>query len=431
MSKSQLRLLVGCGVAGGAWLYPAEWEALCETEEETDPAAEVVPRKKTVHYDYVVIGTGTAAHAATEVIRQNDPKGRILIVREDNKMPRLDVEEDESEGLVKELSDIYNRWRRHISDDLRSIVGRTGFGEQAEIDLEIAHPTMRLDVENKTIDFKSGSRVVYSKCLIAKPGTPRHFYVIDSNVMAYSLTDHVNTLKDALEFSTLEEVLRKGSRRIAIVGGGFLGTEISAALAELNKKLDAKNELTHIFVEHSVLERYLPDYLSEHTLKKLVDNGVKVVRNHIVSGVLRAEPSQSQSTDGKELDSIRATLMHGGDKTEHDFDYLVLASTHVDPQVRLGLNSGLEIDSVNGGIVVNRALQAFEGLYVAGDAASYYSPLLGRRRVDVYDHAMNSGLCCGQNMSNKEDKVSGLFCYAALLINDAIGVQLYAPGVFC
>lgn len=55
--------------------------------------------------------------------------------------------------------------------------------------------------------------------------------------------------------------------------------------------------------------------------------------------------------------------------------------------------------------MVNNALQAHDGLYVAGDAASYYSSMLGRHRVEVYDHAINSGLCCGQNMSNKDHKV--------------------------
>lgn len=36
------------------------------------------------------------------------------------------------------------------------------------------------------------------------------------------------------------------------------------------------------------------------------------------------------------------------------------------------LNSGLEIDPVNGGVVVNGQLEAVSGIYAAGACASYY-----------------------------------------------------------
>ncbi|RAW31648.1 hypothetical protein PC110_g12002 [Phytophthora cactorum] len=60
---------------------------------------------------------------------------------------------------------------------------------------------------------------------------------------------------------------------------------------------------------------------------------------------------------------------------------------------------GLERDEKNGGLVVNAQLEAVSGLFVAGNAASYYDPYLGRRRVDRYDHAVNSGLTAGRNMA--------------------------------
>ncbi|RLN11018.1 hypothetical protein BBJ28_00022141, partial [Nothophytophthora sp. Chile5] len=88
-----------------------------------------------------------------------------------------------------------------------------------------------------------------------------------------------------------------------------------------------------------------------------------------------------------------------------DADYVVLASTHTDPAptLRMGratrAGGGLERDEKNGGLVVNAQLEAVSGLFVAGNAASYYDPYLGRRRVDRYDHAVNSGLAAGRNMA--------------------------------
>ncbi|MEO1961005.1 MAG: hypothetical protein ABGW82_08540, partial [Paracoccus sp. (in: a-proteobacteria)] len=53
---------------------------------------------------------------------------------------------------------------------------------------------------------------------------------------------------------------------------------------------------------------------------------------------------------------------------------------------------------------VNGALEAFPGLFVAGNACSYYDAAIGRRRVDAYDHAVNSGILAGTNMARKDGK---------------------------
>lgn len=66
--------------------------------------------------------------------------------------------------------------------------------------------------------------------------------------------------------------------------------------------------------------------------------------------------------------------------------------------------SGLEIDSNNGGFVVNAELEARKDLFVAGDAASFFDQKLGRRRVEHHDHAVVSGRLAGENMAGlRED----------------------------
>lgn len=66
--------------------------------------------------------------------------------------------------------------------------------------------------------------------------------------------------------------------------------------------------------------------------------------------------------------------------------------------MRSGRDTCFGFDEVNGGIVVNAQLEAISGLFVAGNAANYFDPYLGRRRVDRYDHAINSGLVVGRNV---------------------------------
>lgn len=50
----------------------------------------------------------------------------------------------------------------------------------------------------------------------------------------------------------------------------------------------------------------------------------------------------------------------------------------------------------NGGIVVNGLFEAVNGVYAAGSAASFFDPVMGRRRIGSHDHCVNSGLYAGE-----------------------------------
>ena len=55
----------------------------------------------------------------------------------------------------------------------------------------------------------------------------------------------------------------------------------------------------------------------------------------------------------------------------------------IEPDMNLAAESKLTVDKVNGGFQVNSELEAVPDLYVAGDAASFDDPALGRRRVCI------------------------------------------------
>lgn len=79
-------------------------------------------------------------------------------------------------------------------------------------------------------------------------------------------------------------------------------------------------------------------------------------------------------------------------------DHVVVA-VGIEPNTDLAQSGGLEIDSDQGGYLVNAELQARHNVWVAGDAASFYDIKLGRRRVEHYDHAIVSGKLAGENMT--------------------------------
>ena len=92
----------------------------------------------------------------------------------------------------------------------------------------------------------------------------------------------------------------------------------------------------------------------------------------------------------------------------------------------------IEIDSTNGGIVVNGAFESMNGLYIAGNLASYYDAAIGRRRVDRYDHAVNSGLLAGKNMAmtNMENnKEQSLYRHQPSFKSELRGLGVTIEGV--
>ncbi|CAM9407040.1 unnamed protein product [Chrysoparadoxa australica] len=136
------------------------------------------------------------------------------------------------------------------------------------------------------------------------------------------------------------------------------------------------------------MQRLLPPYLTAYLKRRLSEAGVQPVHERIVTDLrYNAETSRAE------------LVLQGWEKKALQTDFIVLASTHIEPNVTVARRSGLEIDRSNGGISVNGQFEAINGVYAAGGAASYYDPALGRRRIDRYDHSVNSGLLAGFNMA--------------------------------
>ena len=64
----------------------------------------------------------------------------------------------------------------------------------------------------------------------------------------------------------------------------------------------------------------------------------------------------------------------------------------------------LSLSCVAGGIIANSKLEVSKNLYATGDTVSYFDPLLGRRRMEHYDHAQMTGIHAAQNASSANQK---------------------------
>jgi NADPH-dependent 2,4-dienoyl-CoA reductase/sulfur reductase-like enzyme len=302
------------------------------------------------YYKYVIVGGGMTADAAVNGIREADSEGSVgLISAEQNppyNRPPL------SKGL----------WKGEAPD---SIWRGT---EKQNATLHLGREARSLHLPKKMVTDDQGAVYTYEKLLLATGATPRRLPFDDGSIIYY------RTVED---YHNLRALTEQGSR-VAVIGGGFIGWEIAAALA-MNGK-----EVVMLFPEEGIgaliypieLARFLNDYYRQ--------KGVNVVSGSMVVGL-----------EKKNQGTLVKTRSHG----EFLVD-VVVAGIGVTPNVELARSAGLAVDN---GIVVDEFLRTSEpDVYAAGDVANFFSPALEKRlRAEHEDNANTMGREAGRAMAGK------------------------------
>lgn len=89
-----------------------------------------------------------------------------------------------------------------------------------------------INVQEQIATLTDGKTIKYDKCLIATGAKPVTLDVFDQ--AGTKVKEKICSYKTIKDFEELKERVDR-SKTIAIVGGGFLGSELACALANLNK----------------------------------------------------------------------------------------------------------------------------------------------------------------------------------------------------
>lgn len=397
--------------------------AHCETQSS----------RKKPHFPFVILGGGTTAYSAIEAIRQTSPKSDILVISSESVLPNLhrgDMYHNNDEGRVEIGDDFlssYNEWRRHItsklasepdaynvSEDDEDMGGGTSEGK-GRVSLLLRQKDIKIDKDSKVLSLEKGGEIKFNKLLIATAGRPKSFYVLGDMVNGERIKgdgfgeDCINSLFSLSDFERLEGVIKditetknKKERTIVVIGGGFLGTEISLAMAKRARHHNSTSDrdappvkVMQIYAESAPLASYLPKYLSDDVKDRLERHGVSHITERLVTDLHVKQDETDEYGNGRSKCKMHLV---GTSRSNIDADYVIMASSTISPSTEVAEASGIELDVVNGGIVVNDNFEVGNGVYAAGVVASYFDPNLGRRRVNRYDHSVNSGLLAGYNM---------------------------------
>jgi NADPH-dependent 2,4-dienoyl-CoA reductase/sulfur reductase-like enzyme len=250
------------------------------------------------------------------------------------------------------------------------------------VELHLGRRAVRLDVRAKAVTDDRGGLHTFDKVLLATGGAPRRLPLESPRVI------HFRTLDD---FRRLQAFAAE-PLRFVVVGGGFIGSEIAAAL-RMNDR-----DVTMLFPEAGPGARVFPADLSGFLVGYYRGKGVRVVTGEGVA---------TMAVRGDRV-ALRTT---GGGEIEGD---VVVAGLGIQPEVALAEQAGLRVEN---GIVVDEHLRASHpDVSAAGDVANFFSPALGGRlRVEHEDNANTMGRAAGRAMAGEREPYRHLpFFYSDL-----------------
>jgi NADPH-dependent 2,4-dienoyl-CoA reductase/sulfur reductase-like enzyme len=306
-------------------------------------------------YQYLIVGGGMAADAAVRGIRDVDPDGAIGLIGTEPDPPY------KRPPLSKKL------WQGKA---LASVWLGT---DQRGVDLHLGRTARLLDPGQKRVIDDRGTEYGFDKLLLATGVTPRRLPVGGHRVIYY------RTVQD---YQRLRQETSQG-QRFGVIGGGFIGSEIAAALTGVGK------EVVMIFPEAGIGSRLFPADLSAFLNDYYREQGVEVLAGAKVTDITERG------------DRLTLTVAEGNATSPRDLEVDgVVAGIGARPNTDPAEAAGLTVDD---GIVVDAFLRtSHPDVYAAGDVAAFWQAALGeRRRVEHEDNALTMGRHAGRAMAGE------------------------------
>jgi NADPH-dependent 2,4-dienoyl-CoA reductase/sulfur reductase-like enzyme len=320
---------------------------------------------------YLIVGGGMTAHAAAAAIRDADADGPITLISNEADRPYARPPLTKGLWLGKPEESVW-------------------LADVPRLDAVMSRRAVSLDLHTRVVRDDRGELHRYDRLLLATGGVPRRLPFGGDRVIYF------RTLADYRRLRAVE------GRRVVVIGGGFIGSELAASLATSGK------DVTMIFPEAAIGARAYPPDLAEFVTRNFVGRGVRVLAGESVTAI---EPSGP------------ATVVRTGTGTEIVAD-AVVAGLGIQPATALAEAAGLRCAD---GIEVDDLLEtSAPGVFAAGDVARFPSEALGAKvRVEHEDAALTMGRAAGRNMAGARERYTHLpFFYSDIfdLGYEAVGL---------
>jgi len=299
----------------------------------------------------VIIGAGVAGGNAAATLREEGFGGPVMLVSREPGVPF---------GRPP-LSKTYLR----SEEDLDGwYVRPADWYADHEVELRSGAAVIAVDPAAHTVTLDSGEELGYLKVLIASGGRNRRLGIPGADLPG------IHYLRTVAECDAIKRDAVPG-RRAAVLGMGFIGSEVAASLAELGVGVTA------VFPGQVPLERVLGGEV-----------GALIGGIHRSKGVELLPGGQVTAFEGSER--LEAVVTAAGQRIECDF---AVAGIGIQPDV-----PAAPVDQQNGILADELCRASAPDVYVAGDVANHLHPLFGRIRVEHYNNAEKQGAAAALSM---------------------------------
>jgi 3-phenylpropionate/trans-cinnamate dioxygenase ferredoxin reductase subunit len=306
----------------------------------------------------VIVGAGEAGFQAAASLREAGFDGRVILIGGEHHLPYQHP--PLSKGFLGGKVSMESLWFRPHT-----------FYDKHQIELLGGQRVTKIDRLGRTVALESGSSVRYDHLVLATGASPRMLSVPGADLDGVLL---LRTLSDA---QVLAERLR-AARRVAIIGGGFIGLEVAAVASSLDVEVTLLEVLPRLMAR-AVSEAIADFYAREHTSwgeRILLSSGVTRI-----TGDSRGRVTGVETRDGRHHPADAALVCIG-----------------VRPNVELAEDCGLR---VHNGILVDRSLLTGDpAISAIGDCANYPSQFTGVPvRLESVQNAADQGRCVATRLA--------------------------------
>jgi 3-phenylpropionate/trans-cinnamate dioxygenase ferredoxin reductase subunit len=304
----------------------------------------------------VIVGGGGTGDAAAFGLRKRGFDGEITIVSADPDRPydRPYLSKEFLRGEV-ELPKVF------LHDE--------GEYEKQGVELRLGTRVTGGSLSERKLGLEGGGAVAFDVLVLGLGGTPRRLPDVPP-------AENVLTLRSLRDSQAVRDALGRTSR-LLLIGAGFIGAEVGASARLLGKEV-LLVEAAPVPLSRALGEEVGEIYATIHRSRGVdVRTGTKVEKWH---------------TDGSRVVGVTLT---DGRREEVD---LVLEAVGIEPNLELPKALGLKLEG--GGVRVDDALRAADGVYCGGDVAVHPHPVLGRAiRVEHWEVAKNQGRGIAANIA--------------------------------
>ncbi|MBJ9590375.1 anthranilate 1,2-dioxygenase system ferredoxin--NAD(+) reductase [Burkholderia seminalis] len=332
---------------------------------------------------FVIVGAGHAARRTAEALRERDAAARIVMIGAERALPY------DRPALSKDalLTD---------GGEQRAFVRDAAWYDAQRIELRLGTRVDAIERDALRVRLDDGTTLPYARLVLATGSRVRTFGgAVDEGVVPH----YVRTVDDA---RALRARLAPG-RRVAVLGGGFIGLEVAAAARQLGC------DVTVIDPAPRLLQRALPEVVGAYA-RRLHDTRGVAFRMATLPRAIRRAPG-----GGAIVETDRGDVPAD----------IVVVGIGVVPNVELAQAAGLDVGN---GIRVDAGCRTADpAIFAAGEVTMHFNPLLGRHvRIESWQVAENQPAVAAANLLGADETYGEL----PWLWSDQYDCNLQMLGLF-